>query len=550
MKNLCAALLKYKARYSVTTIIIFMLVAHASAARKPYLRPGNIINIPSIGLKMKMPKYAKANPAKSLTIKTLTRRKGSKVDKIDACQLEELWQRDQLCGSYGNTNFMVSVYEMRLIAPDKVKSIFKRPGTTFVLKTIYEEWQQAQQAVVWDEKKMRSWLRFLLTESSNAELKFTLKNFSSAATIYEIKLNNKLIYIVTSKTAPVRHLVIRFKLLPLLDYKKSLRAIKSCLSSIKFNVPEKLNKNTKKLTISSKKIIQKKDWSPQYIASRKRVINNIKNLEDWWYLETENFIIVANIENRKTIKELQGGLEKSRNVFTQIYPVKAPLQAVSVVKAFETRQEYIAYVGKQYEWTGGLWVAAKKELTVSPMNFGSERKQREAMVNVIQHEGFHQYIYFATGEQHTAVWFNEGNATFFEGIDYKGKNSFIKDTKRLTRVAALLESADINRLLSMSHREFYGINKNQNYTLAYGLMFFLHKGSRIMSKKYQNNYEKIPTKYYQAILKNRNAKQATKIAWQGVDMKKFNKAFNKFWSKKSLIKKAIRYKLLKKISTK
>ena len=97
----------------------------------------------------------------------------------------------------------------------------------------------------------------------------------------------------------------------------------------------------------------------------------------------------------------------------------------------------------------------------------------------------------------------------------------------------------------MNHNEFYGINKTQNYILAYGLMFFLQKGVRIMKGKYKNNYSEIPAKYYQAILKTRDASQATKIAWRDVDMKKFKQIFDKFWASKSLIKRANRYDLLK-----
>jgi hypothetical protein len=356
--------------------------------------------------------------------------------------------------------------------------------------------------------------------------------------------SEKIIYVITSKTTPQRNLVIQFKLSPQLDRKKSLRTIKNCLSSIKFFTPIKLAKNEKKRILFRSQRRITKDWSPQYIASRQRVINNIKNLANWWYLETDNFIVVANIDNKKTVKELKAGLEKSRSIFMQIYPIKEPLKAVSVVKAFETRKGYIAYIGKQYEWTGGLWMSDKKELVVSPMNFGSVRARRKMMVDVIQHEGFHQYIYFATNEQQTAVWFNEGNATFFEGIEFKGKNAVIEPTYRAEKMLNIIGSADIGKLLTMSYPEFYGVNKQHNYTLAYGLMFFLHKGAKIMKGKYKNNYSEIPTKYYQAILKTNNATEATKIAWHNVKMKTFNKVFNKFWTSKSLIKKAERYDII------
>ena len=510
--------------------------------RKPYLKTGHTISIPSIGLKMKMPKYAKPNPAKSLTVKTLVQRRGTETRRIDVCLLEELWLRDQLNGSYGNESFMVSVYEMHLPAPTTIKTVFKQPGHTFVFKSVYDAWLKDQQPAKFNRAKIVAWLKYLLADK--IEIQLIKKQYSRSAITYQVKtdaLNSeKIIYVITSKTTPQRNLVIQFKLSPQLDRKKSLRTIKNCLSSIKFFLPIKLAKNEKKRTISRKKLRIKKDWSPEYIASRERVINNIKNLDDWWYLETDNFIVVANIDNKKTAKELKAGLEKSRSIFMQIYPIKAPLKAVSVVKAFETRKGYIAYIGKQYEWTGGLWMSDKKELVISPMNFGSVRDRRKMMVDVIQHEGFHQYIYFATGEQQTAVWFNEGNATFFEGIEFKGRNPIIEPTYRAEKMLHIIGLVAIDKLLVMSYPEFYGINKEHNYTLAYGLMFFLQKGAKIMKGKYKNNYSEIPTKYYQAILKTRNATEATRIAWRGINMQRFNKTFIKFWKSKSLIKKAER----------
>ena len=534
-------------RYAI--IIILIALMHHTWARKPYLKSGSTINIHSLGLKIKMPKFAKPNPAKSVTVKNLTQRRGKETRKIEAYLLEELWLRDQLSGSYGNKDFMVTVYKMRLPAPSDVKALFKQPGHIFVLKSVYEQWLEDQQPVKWNKELMRRWLSYLVTEELDNNIKLVKKNLSSSTVIYyadSAEHNNiNSTYILVSPTPPVRHIVIQFKLSPSLDYKKSLKTIKRCLTSASFYPPVKLKKDGKKMTISRKRTVVPKAWSPEYTASRERVINNIKNLENWWYMETANFIVVANIENRKVVKELKIGLEKSRMVFMQLYPIKKPLKAVSVVKAFETRKEYIAYIGKQYEWTGGLWMANKKELVVSPINFGSARTKREMLVEVIQHEGFHQYIYFATGEQHTAVWFNEGNATFFEGIEYKGKKVVIESTYRTAKVADIAASADISKLLTMSHREFYGINKTYNYILAYGLMFFLQKGAEEMKGKYKNNYSKIPFKYYQAILKTSNAAQATKIAWHGVNMKQFHQAFRKFWDSKRLINKAIRHDILK-----
>jgi hypothetical protein len=97
----------------------------------------------------------------------------------------------------------------------------------------------------------------------------------------------------------------------------------------------------------------------------------------------------------------------------------------------------------------------------------------------------------------------------------------------------------------MSSQEFYSESgRSDNYPLAWGLLFFLQKGAPIMRSK--NNYHEIPMKYYEAVIKTRDANKATDIAWKDVDMQKFADDFTKFWNSNSLIKKAIRFDPLKK----
>lgn len=409
----------------------------------------------------------------------------------------------------------------------------------------YNNWEKQQPTQFWNKREIISWINYLL----NREPEATLTNhelFRSGAgdRISQIKSPDlpptRRLYLAISASRPLRYVIIDFKLQSEVVNKKSFRTLNYCLKNIKFYPPQQLTYHRKDEQNNSLHPIS------QYKASRQQVIESIQNRPGWWYTEANNFIIVADISNRHTIKELKAGLLRSRAVFSELYPLMTPLQAISVVKVFATRQEYLNYIGPQYRWTGGLWMSSKKELVISPVNFGSERAKRKLMVNVIQHEGFHQYIYFATGEQQTAVWFNEGNATFFEGIKYRRNRPFIVATDRLEpgRQAAL-HCNDINTLLQMSYPEFYGPNKRYNYALGYALIFFLQKGAPVMKGKDRNNYHQIPLRYYQAIIKNKNPRQATTAAWQGIDMTRFNKLFHKFWSSRTLIKRAIRYHLLK-----
>ena len=531
---------------SIFISVFFVIVSEPVFARKAYMKVGKATNMPSVGIKMKVPKGVNAKPLGSLSFKTLTQTRGSETRKIECFFPEDLWVRDQLVGRYGSDKLMLSVYEMSL-PPAEVPAVFQQAGHSYVLKEAYDKWKEEQKGVEWDDEKKMSWVKYLLRTDIKTDLEKMRKGGAKKANTSSLNVRDSdksnFIYFISPLKTPDKNYVLQFSLSSSLDIKKSKKGIAQCLNSMVFYTPKKTKTDAKKMTVGKKSMSKKKEWSPEYLASRERVIKNIKNLKDWWYLETDNFIIVANIKNKKTIRELHGGLEKSRNVFTKIYPIKQPLTAVSVVKSFETRQGYQDYVAGKIDMnTAGLWMSDRKELVVSPMNWGSVRDRRKMMVEVIQHEGFHQYIYFATGGQHTAVWYNEGNACFFSGIKFKGKRPVIEGTYRLEIAKKLAPAADIQSLINMSQAEYYS-NPKINYPLGYGLMFFLHKGAPIMKKK--NTYSDIPTKYYNAVLETKNTKKATEIAWEGVDMDEFTREFRKFWASKTLIKKALRYDLIK-----
>jgi hypothetical protein len=71
-------------------------------------------------------------------------------------------------------------------------------------------------------------------------------------------------------------------------------------------------------------------------------------------------------------------------------------------------------------------------------------------------------------------------------------------------------------------------------------MYFLLKGAPLTSKKDKNEYNKIPVKYYEAMLKYGDSAKANEEAWQDVDMAKFTEAFRDFWSDNSQVKRSTR----------
>ncbi len=533
-------LVGFFSRSRALCLLLFMglfVLPHPSLVAQARLRLGSTVEFSSVGLKMRLPRDASPKPLSSLTTHTLNFIRGGEKGQIATHSLNDLWERDQWVGRFSGPGFEVSVYNMTLPVPSGVEALHRQGGISYVLQEPYDAWKSKLPEKKLDDDQIAGWVGHLLGKELKSPLEQTERNFIKAATGRQVIVEQSGVqhfcYVVMPSKYPDNTFLVHFAFS---DVDSPEKVVGQCMGSMAFSQPPK-KKEDKSIALTTRKV--NKNTTPEYAASKERVIGSIQNLKDWWYLETDNFLLVANIKNKKTVRELNDGLERSRGVFEQFYPVLKPLSAVSVAKAFQERQEYVAYVGPEAEWTGGLWMSSKKELVVSPIDWGSVRDRRKMMVDVIHHEAFHQYIYFATGEQQTAVWFNEGNATFFEGLDFKGSRPVIEETDRAETMQKISQAINIPAMLQMDYAQFYGGNREQNYTGAYGLIYFMYKGAPVMEEP--NTYSEIPRKYYDAIIELRDSRKATEAAFEGVDMDKFVADFREFWSNKSLVKRSTRH---------
>ncbi len=232
----------------------------------------------------------------------------------------------------------------------------------------------------------------------------------------------------------------------------------------------------------------------EHAAARARIRNTIRNAEDWWFVETQHYLITSNLraESRDLVKQIQRRVEANRRAYEQILPAAAPVTEVSVIRIFNKRSEYRNYVGPALSWTSGVWMPSRKELVVSP---GAERpdgREGDSLLAVIYHEGFHQYAYYATGRRSLPVWFDEGHACLFEAAAPSGKRTVtIKENPhRMAVLKHLLDhpdTIDLASLLRMEHSDFYQQHSRDepraqtvriaNYATAWALVYFLRKGA-------------------------------------------------------------------------
>jgi hypothetical protein len=515
------------------------------------IRLGKTFTMPGIGLKGKLIKNAKAAPIGSLEAQILTQTySDGTVKKITAYFPRDIWLRSQLAGTWRHPLCVLSIYRMTLPAPSELKTLCTLSGRSYVLKKVYDEWERkaAQLEPDWSDAKIIEWLHYLSNKKFKASPEKVSRSVRNAVTKRFIPENNDndFFYVVVSRTSPNAPYLFRYEFRFGPPDKKSAKVMLQSLASMSFYPPKKIKESAKR-----KKIILKHHGkgggkhSEKYLASRKAVIDSIKNMRNWWYVETENFIMVANIKSQATAKALAQNLERSRNLYTKIFPLEKPMDAVSVARMFATREEYLNYVGPELRWTGGVWMSMRKELVVSPMSWGSKREIRKMMAQITLHEAFHQYIYFATGEKQTAAWFNEGMAQFFEHAVFKSNKIHIGLSRRQAGLMPQLAAKqNIDDILKMSYSQFYDLRKSEHYALAWGMLYFMLKGAPVM--KDCAEFAEIPRRYYDAMVETGDAVKATKAAWNDCDTYKFSEKLKAFWSSRRLMKRAAKFDPLKK----
>ncbi len=266
--------------------------------------------------------------------------------------------------------------------------------------------------------------------------------------------------------------------------------------------------------------------------SRAAARRSIANMKDWWYAETPDYIFLSDIRSsagKALVKELQTTLPALRTAFARLVP---PFQAesdVSVVRIFEDAEAYRQYVGQEHDWSVGLWSPMRRELVIL-----SQGKDRSQTLEIIRHEGFHQYLFHATRMIPHATWYSEGHACFFEAaqVDSNGRVELPEGD----RAAFLIEhlsraAANLPAILHADHATFYGgmdPQRHLNYATAWGLVYFLRKG---VPSQRLSAYSQILPAYLKALEATRDPESATSAAFEGIDIPRFQKAFIEFWEK-------------------
>ncbi|MCX6992643.1 MAG: DUF1570 domain-containing protein [Kiritimatiellaeota bacterium] len=307
--------------------------------------------------------------------------------------------------------------------------------------------------------------------------------------------------------------------------------------------------------MQNKKVAGKVERSAEFLQSREKAINSIKGMKDWWFVETANYVLISDLPmaQKKLMNQLQSDLECLHAAYMQILPPRVAIEAVSVVRIFNKAEDYNQYVGPDCSWSSGFWLPDKKELVIKSAGWGEPDERQEAVSNIVYHEAFHQYLFYAFDKIQVPAWYNEGHATFFEGAHIAKKGFDVgemEDYRQVVETLIAKKKVNLRNLFVINYDDFYTQGgepgREEHYALAWGLVYYLRKGAPLEKS---HAYDRLLDDYADSLFQTRNPEEATRKMLASLDMTQLTSAFNDFWKSESRRSAARRNAIFKNVIT-
>ena len=390
-----------------------------------------------------------------------------------------------------------------------------------------------------DESFVNKWFMNLENREVAMFAKFARSNLPTGAQyILSDQVKGRYGFVMTSKDKRQYYISIKSTYD---DTRKLESAILSFMRYFKISESKELKASNQNFSTRPKG-----DKSPQFIETVNRVKKEVSGMPNWWFAETENYIIKSNLSSRNRIlaKKIQAQVEVMRKSYELFLPANKEIQEVSVITIPATREEYQNYVGQGMEWSGGIWSPSRRELVLSTMNKEAKSSaNKDWILDVLNHEAFHQYLFYALEKVRAPMWFNEGHAELFAHSTFSvGKIKLEEDKGGLSKLYPMIKSGriDFKSHIYANHEAYYA-DKDLNYPLGWALCYYLRKAAPLYKNR---NYAEVLPKTIQALREGKSADEATKLGFYNVDLDQFTKDFCVFWQSKSMRSKASRTKIL------
>ncbi len=233
----------------------------------------------------------------------------------------------------------------------------------------------------------------------------------------------------------------------------------------------------------------------------------IDGIPGWYAVDTENYVILSNSEDKALIRRIASDIEKVRLLYQELFPPVRTVTALSVVRVCATQQEYNKFGGPP--GTGGYWNDDPKVEELVFYNRAPNQSKRRAKKNslsVLYHEAFHQYIYYAIGEVAPHSWYNEGHGDYFAGATPRGSGFSIEPFDWRVPVVRRLVAQDklvpLEKFVHFSQADYYK-NRSANYAQGWAFIYFLRKVAK------NPDWQRIPDAYFSYLKSHLNKDETT-----------------------------------------
>jgi len=270
--------------------------------------------------------------------------------------------------------------------------------------------------------------------------------------------------------------------------------------------------------------------------SLKVLKDNIRNLDNWDYFTTPDFIITYSWSKPEQKKEMRKfarwtseKLEDARTMFRDRYPPHDAMTTnYSIIRVCSNYDEFRKYGDTPYGVVG--WFSpGSKELVIYYDKQHEMVNNEDQMLSIAYHEAWHQYSdqYWPGVDLHR--WFDEGLAEYFGALRVKGKSEeYTPHRGRLAEFQPLLNSkayVPTSEIVIWDKPTFYGANASAHYAQAWVMMDFLMRGKERLGSKFDDKWSQIVPTYGKVALETKSEKKAVEAAFAGVDMAAFEAAW-------------------------
>ena len=298
---------------------------------------------------------------------------------------------------------------------------------------------------------------------------------------------------------------------------------------------------------------------------RAKLEDHVRTLGDEWkLLETPNYFILTNNPSKSFNKELMERLEAIRAIYESDYPQEQALAAreararlareqtdeppdpeattaspvdpmeqsrTSVVRVCKDAASYQSYGGPPQ--SNGYWNWRDEELVVYD---AKATMGRSATWGTLNHEAFHQYIFYFYGNISPHSWYNEGTGDFYGGYEFKHKKfKLTRYQKRVPDIKGALRVkkwAPLKELVTWTQAQYYGNNDYgyagwQNYAQGWSFIYFLRTGKK-QARGWSSDWDGILDTYMEILGSTGDKDAAVERAFEGVDWEKMEAVWLKY----------------------